>query len=124
VLVENKTKEYQMENTKRMFELEKQVNSYVKDIFAPNFMKSEYIKSEYTEEQKITRISFWFDVQKRNLTFNFSYKKNKIDIRVLFSAIWQDIFEIDENENIEEIFKHINMHMKKEQLKNLYRGRK
>lgn len=113
-----------MENTKKMIVMEELIKNYVKDIFAPNFMESEYDKTEYTDEQKITRISFLFTKSKRNLTFNFSYKEDQINIRVLYSAIWFDIFDLKSNENIEDVFKQINVHMKKEQLENLYKGRK
>jgi hypothetical protein len=87
-------------------------------------MKCGFIKRKYKYGEQMNSIIFLFDNNKLNLSFNYNEWNSKIIISAFLTNTLnrKKIFKLQQNEELEKIFPKINVKMKREQLKNLYKG--
>jgi hypothetical protein len=116
-------KEKKMNNTKYII-LEERIEKYIVEKFVPNFMNCNFRKNKYIFGEQMNSLAFWFNENKGVLTFNYSERANKVKISAFLmdSLDRNRIFEVKQNEDIEKILLEISLMMKKERLKNLYKG--
>jgi hypothetical protein len=104
--------------------LEEKIEKYIVEEFVPKFMKCNFIKRKYKYGEQMNSIIFLFDDNKLKLSFNYNEWNSKVIISAFLTNTLsrKKIFNLQQNEELEKIFPKINLNMKKERLKNLYKG--